>query len=241
MLVATKWRRSCGRTLPKNLAAPRTCIRGETQKQLKPLGRCRQERLYLSDRWRHDLVRRQRRWLDVACRVGGRPAERDRPLTVGSTDQLVNTTHPVCTPTLACQLAIQVVQHVRRDVSNVPRKERCRQIVVRTTQFLQRGHGVPALVDLIREQSVDGDLFLVGRCAHLQVDERLIGLGFATGAPSLTVALHPARRTTALYLPEGSFWIDTARIVSRTVNGDQLFTMADLVGDRGLDPLTSTV
>ncbi len=54
----------------------------------------------------------------------------------------------------------------------------------------------------------------------------------------------PSRRTTALYLPEGNFWIDIDRIVSRvsrTVNGGQPFTSSDLVGDGGLDPPTSTV
>jgi hypothetical protein len=60
----------------------------------------------------------------------------------------------------------------------------------------------------------------------------------------LPLRFTPARRTTALYLPEGNFWIDIARIVSyvsRAVNGDQPFTTADLVGDGGLDPPTSTV
>jgi hypothetical protein len=61
---------------------------------------------------------------------------------------------------------------------------------------------------------------------------------------ALPLRFTPAWRTTARYLPDGSFWIDIVRFVSyvsRTVNGDQASMASDLVGDGSLDLPTSTV
>jgi hypothetical protein len=69
-------------------------------------------------------------------------------------------------------------------------------------------------------------------------------VALAAGALGPAVALHPAVTDDGPVLADGRFWIDIGRVVSnvsRTVNDDQPFTTADLVGDTGLDPMTSTV
>ena len=156
----------------------------------------------------------------------------------------MNAPDAVRTPTLAGQLTVQAVENVWGHLAYCPRQERCGQRSVHPSEILQGRRGVAALLDLVLEERVDRHLRLGSGRAHLEPDLGLIGHRFAASRAGRAVALLAGATDHGAVLPRRQFLDRHERIVSRVsreVNHNQPFTTADLVGDTGLEPMTSTV